>query len=48
MRQAVGGGETGALGLGSPAMVRCEGLRKRYGDRVAVDGVGFSIAGREC
>ncbi len=25
-------------------VVRCEGLRKRYGDRVAVDGVGFAIA----
>jgi len=48
MRQAVGSGETGALGLGSPAMVRCAGLRKRYGDRLAVDGVSFSIAGHEC
>ena len=29
-------------------MLRCEGLRKRYGDRQAVDGVSFSIADGEC
>jgi ABC-2 type transport system ATP-binding protein len=29
-------------------MLRCSGLRKRYGDRVAVDGVSFSIAAGEC
>jgi ABC-2 type transport system ATP-binding protein len=29
-------------------MLRCEGLRKRYGDRLAVDGVSFSIGEREC
>ena len=48
MHEAVGHGETGATGLGSPAMLRCAGLRKRYGDRLAVDGVSFSIAEREC
>ena len=29
-------------------MLSCSGLRKRYGDRLAVDGVSFSIADREC
>jgi ABC-2 type transport system ATP-binding protein len=29
-------------------MLRCSGLRKRYGDRVAVDDVSFSIAAGEC
>ena len=29
-------------------MLACSGLRKRYGDRVAVDGVSFSIAAGEC
>lgn len=28
-------------------MLGCEGLRKTYGDRVAVDGAGFSIAAGE-
>ena len=31
----------------APAMLRCAGLRKRYGERVAVDGVSFSIAPAE-
>ncbi|MGA2932468.1 MAG: ATP-binding cassette domain-containing protein, partial [Acidimicrobiales bacterium] len=48
MRQAVGGSEAGARDLGPVAMLRCEGLRKRYGDRLAVDGVSFSIAEDEC
>ena len=48
MRQAVGSGGTAATPPGSPAMLRCEGLRKRYGDRLAVDGVSFSVARREC
>jgi ABC-2 type transport system ATP-binding protein len=30
------------------AVLRCVGLRKRFGDRVAVDGVGFEIAAGEC
>src|SRR5580698_10576479 len=30
------------------AMLRCEGLRKSYGDREAVKGVSFSIAENEC
>src|SRR5579862_1137170 len=29
------------------AVLRCEGLSKRYGDRPALDGVGFSIAAGE-
>jgi ABC-2 type transport system ATP-binding protein len=29
-------------------MLSCAGLRKRYGDRLAVDGVSFSIAAGEC
>ena len=29
-------------------MLSCLGLRKRYGDRLAVDGVSFSIAEKEC
>ena len=29
-------------------MLSCSGLRKRYGDRLAVDGVSFSIAAGEC
>ena len=28
-------------------VLRCEGLRKRFGDRTAVDGVGFTIAAGE-
>ncbi len=48
MQQAVGGSEAAATALGPPAMLRCEGLRKRYGDRLAVDGVSFFIAEREC
>jgi ABC-2 type transport system ATP-binding protein len=34
---------TGA-GAGAEPVLACEGLRKTYGDRVAVDGVGFTIA----
>ena len=30
------------------SMLRCEGLRKSYGDREAVKGVSFSIAAGEC
>jgi ABC-2 type transport system ATP-binding protein len=33
---------------GVTAMLRCEGLRKEFGDRVAVGGVSFSIADGEC
>ncbi len=29
-------------------MLRCEGLRKSYGDREAVKGVSFTIAEGEC
>jgi ABC-2 type transport system ATP-binding protein len=29
--------------MGTDVVLACEGLRKTYGDRVAVDGVGFSI-----
>ena len=29
-------------------MLRCDGLRKRYGERVAVDGVSFEIGEGEC
>jgi ABC-2 type transport system ATP-binding protein len=29
-------------------MLECSGLRKRYGERLAVDGVSFSIAAKEC
>lgn len=45
MQEAVGGV---AIELGPPPMLFCEGLRKRYGQRLAVDGVSFSIAEREC
>src|SRR5271156_6665419 len=31
-----------------PTMLRCEGLRKSYGDRPAVKGVSFTIAAQEC
>jgi ABC-2 type transport system ATP-binding protein len=48
MQQAVGGIEAGATGLGSTPMLYCSGLRKRYGERLAVDGVSFSIAAQEC
>jgi len=48
MQRAVGSSGAGATALGLPAMLRCEGLRKRYGDRLAVDGVSFSISEREC
>jgi ABC-2 type transport system ATP-binding protein len=30
--------------IGVPPVLSCEGLRKRFGDRQAVDGVGFEIA----
>jgi ABC-2 type transport system ATP-binding protein len=48
MAQAARTSETGAVALGAGPMLRCEGLRKRYGDRLAVDGVSFEIAPREC
>jgi len=37
-----------AAGDDGGAMLSCTGLRKRYGERVAVDGVCFSIGAREC
>ena len=48
MEQAVGGSGAVATELIPPPMLRCEGLRKRYGDRQAVDGVSFFIGEREC
>jgi ABC-2 type transport system ATP-binding protein len=50
MPQAVGGRDVGATEPepGVDDMLHCEGLRKRYGDRLAVDGVSFSIGAREC
>jgi ABC-2 type transport system ATP-binding protein len=45
MAEAAGGA---AAGTGTAPMLRCEGLTKRYGDRLAVDGVSFEIAPREC
>ncbi len=45
MQEAVGSVGTGN---GPRPMLSCEGLRKRYGDRLAVDGVSFSIAEKEC
>lgn len=33
--------------MATEVVLECEGLRKTYGDRVAVDGVGFSIAAGE-
>jgi ABC-2 type transport system ATP-binding protein len=36
--------EAGPAGSGSMPVLHCEGLRKRFGDRQAVDGVGFEIA----
>ena len=48
MQEAVGGSGAGATGLGWTPMLYCSGLRKRYGERLAVDGVSFSIAAREC
>ena len=48
MQQAVGGSRTGPPKLDRPPMLSCLGLRKRYGDRLAVDGVSFSIAEKEC
>ena len=42
------GAQAAATGVaprnGNGPVLACEGLRKSYGDRVAVDGVGFSIA----
>ena len=35
---------TTRAGAGAEPVLACEGLRKTYGDRVAVDGVGFAIA----
>ncbi len=56
MQQAVGSeapGVTGADAMAQratapPPMLSCSGLRKRYGERLAVDGVSFSIAAGEC
>ena len=48
MQQVVGNDVALATGLPSSPMLRCEGLRKSYGDRLAVDGVSFLIAEREC
>ncbi|MGO9856496.1 MAG: ATP-binding cassette domain-containing protein [Acidimicrobiales bacterium] len=48
MQQAVGGSRTGLPNLDQPPMLSCQGLGKRYGDRLAVDGVSFSIAAQEC
>ncbi|MGZ8600755.1 MAG: ATP-binding cassette domain-containing protein, partial [Actinomycetota bacterium] len=33
--------------MGAGVVLGCEGLRKTYGERVAVDGVGFTIAAGE-
>jgi ABC-2 type transport system ATP-binding protein len=48
MAEAARGGGTDPTAPGTVPMVRCQGLRKRYGDRMAVDGVSFEIAAREC
>jgi ABC-2 type transport system ATP-binding protein len=48
VEQAVGGSTGGATGLVPAPMLRCAGLRKKYGDRQAVDGVSFSIGATEC
>jgi len=48
MQQAFGGAGPVSAELGSPPMLRCQGLRKRYGDRQAVDGVSFFIGEQEC
>src|SRR5580692_13040558 len=48
MQEAVAGSGAGTTGLGSAPMLFCSGLRKRYGERLAVDGVSFSIAAQEC
>ena len=48
MQQAVDHDAACAAESASLPMLRCEGLRKSYGDRLAVDGVSFSIAEREC
>ncbi len=48
MERAVGGSAVAATELVPPPMLRCEGLRKKYGDRQAVDGVSFFIGEREC
>ncbi len=48
MQQVVGNDVALATGLPSSPMLRCEGLRKSYGDRLAVDGVSFLIAECEC
>ena len=45
---AEAGDGSGATELHPPPMLCCEGLRKKYGDRQAVDGVSFVIGEREC
>jgi ABC-2 type transport system ATP-binding protein len=48
MAEAAGGAGRAPAAAGTAPVLRCEGLRKRYGDRLAVDGVSFEIAEREC
>jgi ABC-2 type transport system ATP-binding protein len=48
MQQAVGDSLAGTTEPGPAPMLHCAGLRKWYGDRLAVDGVSFSIAEAEC
>jgi ABC-2 type transport system ATP-binding protein len=48
MAEAARGEGTDLTAFGAVPMVRCQGLRKRYGDRLAVDGVSFEIAANEC
>jgi ABC-2 type transport system ATP-binding protein len=49
MAEAAGGaGRTPPVAGTVAPMLRCVGLRKRYGERLAVDGVSFEIAEQEC
>ncbi len=45
MQEAVAAREVAAVTV---PMLRCQGLRKHYGERLAVDGVSFAIGDREC
>jgi ABC-2 type transport system ATP-binding protein len=45
MQEAVAAREVAAVTV---PMLRCQGLRKHYGERLAVDGVSFTIGDREC